>query len=77
MCRMSIKEVEVKSLSSTLDIHSTLTVPLRRYAKYVSLKTCLFPPHFKCERYTCLGVTFIQKTVNNHPVLYKINATLV
>ncbi|XP_047176932.1 uncharacterized protein LOC124844112 [Vigna umbellata] len=27
--RMSIKEVEVKSLSSTLDIHSTLTVPLR------------------------------------------------
>ncbi|KAL9318388.1 hypothetical protein ACSQ67_014905 [Phaseolus vulgaris] len=27
--RMSIKEVEVRSLSSSLDIHSTLTVPLR------------------------------------------------
>ncbi|XP_014514355.1 uncharacterized protein LOC106772456 [Vigna radiata var. radiata] len=27
--RMSIKEVEVKSVSSTLDIHSTLAVPLR------------------------------------------------
>jgi len=34
MDRMSINEVEVTSLSSTLDIHSTLTVPLKRYAKY-------------------------------------------
>lgn len=49
MDRLNINEAETRSHSSTLEIHSTLTVPLRRYANMLPLTVDLSPDFGICS----------------------------